>query len=98
MVSVKNKIFFLSGFLLVSTGLWAQAKTAPPTTVSFEKIQLLDKYVTEGASVGDIDADGHPDIIAGPLWWKGPDFIKMLCLCPYKILSDHRLWTGGLCH
>ncbi len=84
MVSVKNKIFFLSGFLLVSTGLWAQAKTAPPTTVSFEKIQLLDKYVTEGASVGDIDADGHPDIIAGPLWWKGPDFKRCYAYAPIK--------------
>jgi len=52
----------------------AVAKELPPTTVTFKKIQLLDKYVSEGASIGDIDADGHVDIIAGPLWWKGPDF------------------------
>tara|TARA_R110002049_G_scaffold245100_3_gene419082 strand:+ start:22461 stop:23627 length:1167 start_codon:yes stop_codon:yes gene_type:complete len=45
-----------------------------PSGVSFQKKILLDRYVSEGASIGDIDNDGHSDIIAGPLWWQGPNF------------------------
>ena len=30
--------------------------------------------VAEGADVGDIDGDGVLDLVAGPRWYKGPDF------------------------
>jgi len=60
------------------------AKELPLTTVGFKKIQLLDKYITEGASIGDINADGKPDVVAGQLWWQGPDFKKSFSYAPVK--------------
>ena len=71
-------------FLLAATGI-SQGDVAPATTVGFKKIQLLNKYITEGASIGDVNADGQPDVIAGPLWWQGPDFKKSHAYAPVKI-------------
>ncbi len=31
-------------------------------------------FLTEGAAAGDIDGDGAADIVAGCVWYKGPDF------------------------
>ena len=69
--------------LLSSTGI-NLAKEAPASTVGFKKIQLFDKYITEGASIGDVNADGKPDVIAGPLWWQGPDFKQSFAYAPVK--------------
>lgn len=38
--------------------------------------KLHGKFYTEGASAGDIDGDGHFDLIAGPFWYRGPGFEK----------------------
>jgi hypothetical protein len=40
----------------------------------FEKRVLTDEYLSDGVAVADINRDGHPDIIAGPYWYEGPDF------------------------
>ncbi|MEM6690765.1 MAG: hypothetical protein AAF664_15130, partial [Planctomycetota bacterium] len=36
--------------------------------------RIHKKFYSEGASAGDIDGDGHIDIVNGPLWFRGPDF------------------------
>src|SRR6266700_3428583 len=41
---------------------------------SFKKIQLSDKFWCEGATFGDFNHDGKPDIVAGPYWYEGPSF------------------------
>ncbi|MEX0646388.1 MAG: VCBS repeat-containing protein [Balneolaceae bacterium] len=41
---------------------------------SFEKIQLSSTFYAEGAGIGDLNQDGHPDVISGPFWYEGPDF------------------------
>lgn len=71
--------------ILLGIASFIQAKEPPPTNVRFQKIQLLDKYISEGASIGDINADGKMDIIAGPLWWAGPDFKKSYAYAPVKV-------------
>lgn len=70
--------------LLLIAPLKAQVKSQQETKVTFEKVQLLDEYITEGASIGDIDGDGHMDIVAGTRWWKGPDFNASYAYGPVK--------------
>lgn len=40
----------------------------------FERIQLTDRYYSEGINAADIDGDGHVDAIHGPFWFAGPEF------------------------
>ena len=70
--------------LLFATVPALLALEAPKISVYFEKVQLTDKYLTEGASIGDINADGKPDLVAGPLWWEGPDLKKSYSYAPVK--------------
>jgi hypothetical protein len=49
---------------------FASAHTDP----SFERRQLSDAYYSEGAAIGDINRDGHVDLVAGPFYYLGPDF------------------------
>ncbi len=44
---------------------------------TFKKIQLTDKFWSEGASCGDFNRDGKMDIVSGPFWYEGPDFKKV---------------------
>lgn len=41
---------------------------------SFRKIMLSDQFFAEGATFGDLNRDGHTDVVAGPFWYAGPDF------------------------
>jgi hypothetical protein len=43
---------------------------------SFKKIQVTDKFWSEGAYFGDFNHDGKMDIVSGPFWYEGPDFKK----------------------
>jgi len=40
----------------------------------FEKIQLSDKFYSEGATYGDLNKDGKADVVSGPYWYTGPDY------------------------
>jgi hypothetical protein len=42
----------------------------------FRKIQLTDEYWSDGVAVGDIDGDGFTDVVVGPYWYRGPEFIE----------------------
>lgn len=82
---ISKNIIFLFSFCLVFNYSCGQSRVKPKTTnVSFTKIQLLDKYITEGASMGDIDMDGHIDVVAGVLWWKGPEFKESFAYAPVQ--------------
>ena len=43
---------------------------------SFKRIQLSDQFWSEGASAADLNNDGSADVISGPWWWEGPDYVK----------------------
>lgn len=36
--------------------------------------QALDRFFSEGIATGDINGDGHVDLVVGPFWIEGPDF------------------------
>ena len=44
--------------------------------------RIHSTFYSEGGSVGDIDGDGHLDVVAGPLWVKGPDFEQTTAFAP----------------
>lgn len=43
-------------------------------TPDFTTVTLSTEFVSEGSAVADIDDDGVLDLVAGPLWYRGPDF------------------------
>ncbi len=40
----------------------------------FERIQLSTTFYGEGAGAGDLNGNGHPDVVCGPYWYEGPTF------------------------
>ena len=65
-------VFALMG--LFSATLISSA--ASHTIHTFKKIQLTDKFWSEGATFGDFNHDGKMDVVSGPYWYEGPDFKK----------------------
>lgn len=59
-----------AGFALVSA---ADKAEGPP---GFGRLELTPEFWAEGVNFGDLNHDGAPDLVAGPLWWEGPDFTK----------------------
>lgn len=53
-------------------------KTEPEERVSphFRKQQLNDFFYSWGATAGDINHDGIPDVVAGPFYYLGPDYTE----------------------
>lgn len=43
-------------------------------SVTFRRIELTTEFLAEGANAGDFDGDGVTDVVAGPYWYRGPDF------------------------
>ncbi len=41
---------------------------------TYRRLQLTDKFWSEGAAWGDFNQDGALDLCAGPFWYAGPDF------------------------
>ncbi len=44
--------------------------------LSFDKHVLSETFFGEGAAQGDLNQDGHGDVVSGPYWYAGPDFKK----------------------
>ena len=60
------------GVLLSASSAWSQDLFVH----KFERQQLTDEYLSEGANFGDLNRDGKPDIVHGPYWWAGPEFTQ----------------------
>jgi len=57
-------------FLMGSISLFAEDHMIH----QFERQELTDVYYSEGINHGDINGDGHQDVVHGPYWFAGPDF------------------------
>ncbi|HEU0038387.1 MAG TPA: VCBS repeat-containing protein, partial [Verrucomicrobiae bacterium] len=66
-----NKVAFSFAALLLGSSI-SPAKDYSLHT--FKKTQLTDKFWSEGATFGDLNRDGKPDIVSGPYWYQGPAF------------------------
>lgn len=42
----------------------------------FKKVQLTDKFYSEGAWYADFNRDGKMDVVSGPYWYEGPSFTQ----------------------
>jgi FG-GAP-like repeat len=59
-------------FIFIAGGAVQDKK--PTRSLKFSKRQLfVNPY--ESCAVGDLNRDGHPDIVYGSYWFAGPDFI-----------------------
>jgi hypothetical protein len=47
---------------------------SPAEELRFTKTHLIDDFWAEGATVGDFNHDGTPDVAYGPWWFAGPDY------------------------
>lgn len=65
----RNSLFLL--FVVFTSPLFAAEDFI---VHQFERMQLGKKFYSEGATFGDINGDGHQDLISGPYWYQGPDF------------------------
>ena len=60
----------------------------------FERQSLTNTYFSEGISGGDINGDGHQDVVYGPYWFAGPRFEEKFEIYPpipqpMKKYADH---------
>ncbi len=69
----------------LSTG-WAEEQARQ---ISWKTKQLSDVFFCEGATAGDIDDDGHVDVVSGPHWYAGPDFDTRHEIYPSKTFDPH---------
>lgn len=60
---------FLGVLIVMSCCLVAEAED-----LFWERKVLTKDFVSEGASVADLDLDGHLDLVSGSKWWRGPNF------------------------
>ncbi len=66
---VRIKDVTLTDLLRPAGGIAAEV-TAP----TFRRVQLTDRFYSEGISAGDINRDGAMDALSGPYAYLGPDF------------------------
>ena len=68
---------------LIAVSVWTTSLAADEFALqTFARQQLTDVYYSEGASAGDLNNDGHSDVVYGPHWYAGPDFLTKNELYP----------------
>jgi len=61
----------------------------------FKKVQLTDKYYSEGANIGDINNDKNPDVVCGAFWYEGPEFASAHEIFPPKAFPNDRGYSNN---
>ena len=64
----------LLGAVTFVCGVGAACAAQAQDLHTFRRVQLSDQFWSEGANFGDLNNDGHADVISGPWWWEGPRF------------------------
>lgn len=64
--------FVFAAMVVASLSAWAARR---PAEVVFQS-HMINAGAFETTAVGDINHDGHPDIVSGENWYEGPRWIK----------------------
>jgi hypothetical protein len=76
--------FSLLCLLCVSATTPALGAGETHTLHAYKRQQLTDVYYSEGANAGDLNRDGHVDVVYGPYWFEGPTFTVKREIYPAK--------------
>lgn len=66
--------------------------------IHWQTDQLDDTFFAEGASAGDIDGDGHVDVVSGPYWYAGPNFERRYPIYQPKPFDPHGYSDNFFCY
>ena len=58
---------------------------------TFDRQQLTDVYYSEGIDAGDLNRDGHVDVVYGPYWFAGPNFEEKHEIYPAEAAEQGRV-------
>jgi len=75
---------------ILSIGVLGRSQAQEFALHSFERQQLTDVYYSEGIAAGDLNQDGHVDIVYGPYWFLGPSFQEKYEIYPAKAQPRER--------
>ena len=68
------RALFASLAAWIGAGAFGHAQAEDYFIHTFDRQRLTDEYYSEGIAAGDLNKDGHVDIVYGPYWFAGPKF------------------------
>jgi FG-GAP-like repeat/FG-GAP repeat len=71
-LTLRRTALAIVGFTGATLAVWAASR---PAEVWFQS-HMIDPGAYETCAIGDINRDGHPDIVSGENWYEGPQWIK----------------------
>ncbi len=69
--------FAYRGMIGLTACFFVSVAQAADLSVAWHSDLIHSEFHSEGAAAGDLNGDGHVDIVAGPRWYEGPDFRNM---------------------
>ena len=92
-------LYLKTSCVLLSVIAFYQSRSIHANEVVFERFTITEEFYSEGTSFADINKDGKVDLVSGPYWYAGPDFLQKVRYTegeslPIKGYSKHFFtWT-----
>jgi hypothetical protein len=88
---VRIKDLTVTDLLRPAAGIAAEV-----TSPAFRRVQLTDRFYSEGISAGDVNRDGVMDALTGPYAYLGPDFKRSIEIYRPQIYAPSNPTMAGL--